>query len=90
MNPTPAVALLMPQAVVGCQGRGKGVKASLVDPSCSEFDLPSISGEDSDQIKASLEKGKLLQVACNLAVAEPPTVCAPTAYVSHGCEGEAQ
>lgn len=35
MDPTPAVAVLMPQAVVGCLGGEGGVKASLVGPSCS-------------------------------------------------------
>lgn len=59
MNPTPAVAVLIPWTVMGCLGRD-GVKATSVGPSCSESDFPSFSEEDGRQIKASLEKGNLL------------------------------
>lgn len=59
-------------------------------PSCSKTDFPSTSEEDGGQIKASLEKGNSVYVICNLAVAESPTVCAPTATVTHGCDGEAK
>lgn len=57
MNPTPAVAVLMPQAVMGCLGREGGVKAVLGALLAADF--PSLSEEDGGHIKASLEKGKL-------------------------------
>lgn len=56
MNPTPAVAILVPQAMAGCLGRI--FKASFVSPSCSKALFPSVSGEECGQNKVRLGKGK--------------------------------